>query len=248
MPNPPALSLSARFFRWHRWLGWIVAIQVLAWIAGGVVFTWLPFKAWVKAEEDVARPVAVLPADWAATVARYLQSHPLPAVQAVNSVVTAKGPALRLKHAASESWIALDGSDFAPPAASDIERFARGLRKDARAPVEVQRLAQVPLRAGIVREATARAGVWRASFDDALNTRLYFDGHSGELTAIRNDAWVLYDFFWRLHLMDYTGGEDFSHPLVKGASLLAFGLVVTGSVLATLAARRAWRKRRARRA
>jgi hypothetical protein len=187
--------------------------------------------------------VQTLPADWAGMVARHLQQHALPPVLAVASVPTAKGPALRLKHTGSETWLALDGSAFAPPQASDIERFARSLRKDGRAPVELTLMSDVPRRAVIVREAVARGGVWRASFDDGLNTRLYFDARSGELTAVRNDAWVLYDFFWRLHLMDYTSGEDFSHPLVKGASLLAVGLVLTGTVLAVLAARRRLRRR-----
>lgn len=244
MSGSPAPSLSSRFFRWHRWLGWIVALQVLAWIVGGVVFTWLPFKDWVKAEQDIGRPAQPLPAGWAAVLVRQLENPALAPVQTVTSVATAKGPALRLGHGGAETWVALDGSAFSPPEAGDIERFARSLRKDGRAPAKVERLADVPRRAAIVREVQAGAGVWRASFDDALNTRLYFDARSGQLTAVRNDAWVLYDFFWRLHLMDYSGGEDFAHPLVKGASLLALGLVLSGSVLAVLALRRVRRVRR----
>jgi hypothetical protein len=247
MPGPHAKSLSARFFSWHRWLGWIVALQVLAWIAGGVVFTWLPFKAWVKAEEDVSRPVVVLPDGWAAVLARHLERQRLAPVQSVASVATATGPALRLKHATSDTWLALDGGTFRPPAAEDIARFARSLHKQGQAPAEVVRLASVPVRALIVQEAGGRRDVWRASFDDRLNTRLYFDARSGELTAIRNDAWVLYDFFWRLHLMDYRGGEDFSHPLVKAASLAGLALAVTGSTLAVLALRRVLRRRAHRR-
>jgi hypothetical protein len=48
------MTLASRFFRWHRWLGYLVALQVLAWVAGGVLFAWLPFQAWVK----VGRPCA----------------------------------------------------------------------------------------------------------------------------------------------------------------------------------------------
>lgn len=237
--------LSARFVRWHRWFGWIVALQVLAWVAGGVVFTWLPFKSWVKGEANIMRPGGDLPVGWAHAVAKHLELHPVPPVRAVASSITATGPALRLQHDGSETWVALDGNAFVPPQASDIERFSRLLRKDGRAPAEVRLMTEVPVRAGIVREAAAGNGVWRASFDDALHSRLYFDTDSGALTAVRNDAWVLYDFFWRLHLMDYTDGEDFNHPLVKGSSLLAFGLVLTGLVLAVLALRRV-RRRRAR--
>ncbi len=69
------MALSPRFFRWHRWLAWLVALQVLAWLAGSFVFTWLPFTPWVKAEDSVSQPNQPLPPDWAAAVARHLQHH-----------------------------------------------------------------------------------------------------------------------------------------------------------------------------
>jgi len=239
------MSVAARFFRWHRWLAWLVALQVLAWVAGGLVFTWLPFKAWVKGEETVSRPAQPLPAGWAADVARHLAAQPAPEpVLAVSSVATAGGPALRLRHARGETWIAAAGGAHPAPDEAAVARFAQGLYKGPGRLAEVRRLDDVPARALIVREAGGRRNVWRATFDDALGTRLYFDARSGELLAVRNDAWVLYDFFWRLHLMDYGEGEDFNHPLVKAASLAAFTLVLTGAVLAVLAARRTWRHRR----
>lgn len=241
--NPPQPKhLGPRFFRWHRWLGWIVGLQLVAWVAGGLVFTWLPFKAWVKAEDRVQRPAQALPAGWAEAVAAHLRAHPTGPALAVASVVTARGPALRVKHAGGESWIALDGREFTPPGAAEIERYARSLYSGPGRKVEVSRLAEVPARALIVREVGDHTDLWRATFDDGLGTRLYFDARSGELLAVRNDAWVLYDFFWRLHLMDYRGGEDFSHPLVKAATLLAAAMVATGTVLAVLAIRRARRR------
>ncbi|MBL8341531.1 MAG: PepSY domain-containing protein [Rubrivivax sp.] len=238
------MSLGPRFFRWHRWLAWVVAIQVLAWVAGGFVFTWLPFKAWVKGEEHVRRPQQPLPADWARQVARHLEAHPGASVLAVTSVLTPAGPALKLRHAKGETWVGADGQALAPPDEAAMRAFARRhYLGDAGTALAVQRLPSVPPRALIVREAGERTDLWRASFDDFVGTRLYFDARSGELVAMRNDAWVLYDFFWRLHLMDYTAGDDFSHPLVKAASLAALALVLTGAVLAVLAVRRVLRAR-----
>jgi len=241
------MSTSALFFRWHRWLGWIVALQVLAWVAGGFVFSWLPFQSWVKSQDIVAKPSQPMPANWATLVARRLESNAVPEVLAVSSVATVHGPALRLRHADGETWVGMDGGTLPTPDAASVERFARSLYKGPVPQVTVNRMHTVPPRAGIVREAGDRQDLWCVSFDDRLNTRLYFDGRSGELVAVRNSAWVLYDFFWRLHLMDYSDGEDFSHPLIKAASLLALGLVVTGMVLAVLALRRIWRQRMRRR-
>jgi hypothetical protein len=220
----------------------------LAWVSGGVVFSWVPFKGWVKAEDSVRRPAVQLPAGWASKVADHLERARVDGVQFVASADTPYGPALRLRHARGETWLSADGGKLLEPDAAAIGRFAQRMYVGSGRLATVVRLEDVPVRALIVRETGGRRDVWLASFDDGLQTRLYFDGRSGELLAIRNNAWVLHDFFWRLHLMDYSAGEDFSHPLIKGASLAALALVLTGLVLAALALRRAHRQRLRRRA
>jgi hypothetical protein len=105
----------------------------------------------------------------------------------------------------------------------------------------VERLASVPPQLGIVAETGGRGDLWRVQFGDSLGTRIYLKGSTGEFVAVRNEAWVWYDFFWRLHIMDYAGGEDFNGTLLRVASLLAIGLVLAGAVLALLALRRRWR-------
>lgn len=236
------MTLSARFFRWHRWLGYLVALQVLAWVAGGAVFAWLPFQGWVKGQDHVAKPVAGLPPGWAQRLAAAVGADQ--AVQSVQSVATAGGPAWKLRLAGGDRWLDADGRELAPPDAAAVGRFARSLYKGPARQLDVQQLAEVPARLGLVRELAAARPVWRAAFDDALQTRLYIDSRSGELLAVRNEAWVWYDFFWRLHVMDYGGGEDFNNPLLRAASPLALGLVLTGLVMLVLALRRAWRHRR----
>ena len=86
--------------------------------------------------------------------------------------------------------------------------------------------------------------------DHALfHSPLRDDRHPSFSVSRVNGAWVWYDFFWRLHIMDYAGGEDFNGTLLRLASLTALGLVLAGAVLAVLALRRRWRiSRKARRA
>ena len=124
-----------------------------------------------------------------------------------------------------------------------MTRFAQSLYRGPGQLATVQQLAEVPRRLGLVREVGEKKDVWQARFDDALQTRLYVDARSGELLAVRTEAWVLYDFFWRLHVMDYSEGEDFNNPLLRAAAPLALGLVLTGLVMSVLALRRAWRRR-----
>ena len=87
-----------------------------------------------------------------------------------------------------------------------------------------------------------RANLWVARFDDTLATRIYVDARTGQFVAARNEAWVLYDFFWRLHVMDYNAGEDFNNPMLRAAVLAALALVITGGVLLVLSVRRRMRR------
>jgi hypothetical protein len=241
------MRLSAITFRIHRWLGWLVGMQVLLWVSGGVFFALVPFQSWVKGGDSVKPPTVVWPAAWAVRVAPGLQVAAAAGdVAGVAAVATARGPALRLVYRGglSPAFVPLDGSSWETPDAQAVRRFGAALYKGPAALVAVERLASVPFRLGIVAETGGRGDLWRLRFADTLATRIYLDGRSGEFVVSRNEAWVWYDFFWRLHIMDYAGGEDFNGILLRLASVLAWLLVIAGAVLAALAARRAWRSAR----
>ena len=237
------MTLAARFFHWHRWAGYLIALQVLAWVLGGLLFAWLPFQGWVKSADVLAKPQQPLPAEWPRALEGLAARGPLLSVQ---SVATAAGPALKLRDAQGERWLSAAGGELPLPDAASIGRYARTLYRGDGALVSVQRLAESPRKLGIVRELGERNEAWLASFGDRLGTRLYFDPRSGELLAARNDVWAVYDFFFRLHVMDYEGGEDFNNTLLRVASVAAMALVLTGLTLSVLALRRSWRRRQRR--
>lgn len=240
------MRLSAITFRIHRWLGWLIGVQVLVWVSGGVVFSLVPFQAWVKGGDRVRPPAIVLPAGWAEHAAPQLQVAAARAdVTAVAAVATPHGPALRLSYRSgiAPAVVPLDGSAWVAPDAAAVRRFGASLYQGPAGVLAVERLVSVPQRLGIVAETGGRGDLWRLRFDDALATRIYLDGRTGEFVTSRNEAWVWYDFFWRLHIMDYESGEDFNGILLRAASVAAWMLVIAGAVLAALAARRTWRVR-----
>ena len=162
---------------------------------------------------------------------------------AVAAVATPQGPALRVSYRAGRDPIIVpaDGAAWTPPDETALRRFAASLYQGQAVMTTVERMATVPRRLAIVDETGGRGDVWRVSFDDGFATRIYLSGKTGEFITSRNEAWVWYDFFWRLHIMDYTGGEDFNGTPLRVASVTAFGLVLAGAVLAMLAVRRRWR-------
>lgn len=238
------VKLSAITFRIHRWLGWLIGLQVLIWVTGGLVFSLVPFKAWVKGADTVKPPAVVLPADWPQRTLHTLQAAARRGdVVAVAAVGTPQGPALRVSYRGGIEPVIVpaDGTPWAPPDEPALRRFASSLYQGQAAVTVVERMATVPRRLGIVAETGGRGDLWSLRFDDPLATRIYLDGRTGEFVTSRNEAWVWYDFFWRLHIMDYAQGEDFNGTLLRVASISAFGLVFAGAVLSALALRRRWR-------
>ncbi len=245
------MSVSATTFRLHRWLGWLVGLQVLVWVCGGVLFSIVPFQAWVKGGDTVKPPAVWLPADWAERTAPALQAAARQGeVTALAAVATPTGPALRLSYRGGRDPVLVpaDGSAWAAADEASVRRFAAGLHLRSAPVVAVERVAEVPRRLGIVAETGGRGDLWRVRFDDALSTRIYLNGRTGEFVTSLNEACVWYDFFLRLHIMDYAEGEDFNGTLLRVASLGGFALVLAGTVLSLLAVRRRWRVMRKTRA
>ena len=65
---------------------------------------------------------------------------------------------------------------------------------------------------------------------------------TGRLTSVRTGTWRLYDFFWGLHIMDWTEHERFNTPwlMAFAAGGLVFG--VAGAILLFMR----WPRRRRR--
>ena len=73
-------------------------------------------------------------------------------------------------------------------------------------------------------ETRAHAGrVWRVAFSDREDTSVYLS-QQGELLWHRNRSWRLYDFFWMLHIMDYSGRTDFNKYLLLSMAVGGLGL------------------------
>ncbi len=72
--------------------------------------------------------------------------------------------------------------------------------------------------------------VWRANFASDNNESIYFN-QQGELLGVKTDRWRWFDFFWMLHIMDYTERENFNNGLVIFAALLKLIVCLSGILL-----------------
>lgn len=234
------MAAAAQVRTWHRRLSYVIGLQLLAWTASGLVFTWDPIED-VRGETSL-RPAAPPPPPPLADVvdvARAAQAAgvPEPAV-ALLAWRRGRWTWSLSPHGAqpgTEALVdALSGEPLAAMDAGEATRLATGLLAT---PAPVAAVTPIARAEGEYRGKPVPA--LRVDFDDGRGTAVYLVAASGELGAVRNDLWRRFDWLWMLHIMDYREREDFGTPWLKAAALLGLATALTGLVLAGLSLRRA---------
>ncbi len=224
----------------------MVGLQVLFWVGGGLVMVAIPIET-VRSEHRVAeaqpQPLALDGLPGLAEIAGRAGVVPVQ----VDLHGTPRGPAWTLKPASGEPVIvsAITGRPFAPMSADEVSAFAKRAYRGEAEVTGVAYLASAP-------EETGKTGpLWRVDFADGEKTAFYVSPSTGEVVSRRSGIWRLFDFFWRLHVMDWDDGEDFNHPLIIITTALTLSIVISGFILLWIRIARdikSWRavKRRAR--
>ena len=210
--------------RLHKWVGLILAIQFLLWMASGVMMSLLDADK-VGGRESRAKPAAT-PA-WPHDVLALETVLAASADSADNVIAITSGwlldrPVYRLQND-KRSWLvsAVDGKAVSVDAGLAV-RLARASYSGPGQPAP-PRLLAYSLEARKHKEP-----VWRVDFDDAQETSVYVSSVSGAVLEHRNSAWRLFDLFWMLHIMDYSERTDFNHPLLVSSAIGGLWMALTG--------------------
>jgi len=235
------MSVSRIMISSHKGLGLLIGIQILLWISGGFVMSVLPLEKvrgedWAQ-ESDPAPLPASTPLLAPDAIARQLG---LPSLATAELTTWLRQPVYRL-HANKKVHLvdAVSGVELSP---LNAETAAKVARTDYTGPDKITRteLWDQP----IFELRGAALPVWRVDFGDSRHTTVYVSPQSGRVVSRRNRLWRVYDFFWMLHIMDYRGREDFNHPLLVTAAVLAWLLATSGIWLVIWGFRRKKRRRK----
>ena len=217
------LKLSTQL---HKWIALVVGLQVLFWVGGGLVMTAIPIET-VRSEHRAAElkpdPLELGGLPGLAEIARRARVAPVQA----ELHTTPRGPAWTLKPAAGEPLIvsAVTGRPFGPMSAAEASVFAKRAYKGEAGVSGAVLLLEAP-------QETGRTGpLWRVDFADREKTTFYLSPATGDVVTRRSGVWRFYDFFWRLHIMDWKNGENFNHPLIIVTTVLTLSIVITGIIL-----------------
>jgi uncharacterized iron-regulated membrane protein len=210
----------------HKWIALVVGLQVLFWVGGGLVMTAIPIET-VRSEHRVAEqpaaPLALATLPPLDDIAR--QAGVAPTQAELRD--TPRGPAWTLKPASGEPVVvsAQTGRPFGPLSAAEASALARRAYRGTAEVSSVAFLREAP-------EETGRSGpLWRVDFADPERTSFYLSPATAEVVTRRSGVWRLFDFFWRLHVMDWNDGEDFNHPLIIITTGLTLTIVLSGFIL-----------------
>lgn len=212
----------------HKWLGLVIALQVMLWVASGVMFAWLDHGK-VGAERSVrtVEPVVLAPALVRKEPTAWLDEYAKQDLYDVRAISLANRWVWRVELQDRVELRALE--DGAPVELDEpwVRKLALGRYAGGGGLLAATLQTQPDI------ESRAQGPVWRAQFDDSQRTALYFAADDGSFIAARTASWRVYDFFWMLHTMDYAGRDNFNNPLIVTIGLAALWLSISGIVLLT---------------
>ena len=222
----------------HRWLGLLMALQIMAWMTSGLYFSLFPIED-IRGEHLTRSPEHVAAQDLVAAgradvVLAALDDH-FQADWLLSSLelATRDGQASWLATGVVEGipfqrLVDPDGGTVRPALTREQaeRRAAWWLRENATA---TDVLWVEPGDAGSEfrgRETPA----WMVRFGGEEPVNLYIDPWTGDLLARRTARWRVFDFLWMLHIMDYDTRDDFNHPLLQAAAALGLLIALSGVV------------------
>ncbi len=218
----------------HKWVALAVGVQVLFWVAGGLVMTAIPIET-VRSEHHV-RPATPGPLPEASLAFLPAAAAELGGISRAELKTTPRGAAWVLTPVRGEPVVlsAATGRPLAPMNGAEAARLAAAAYVGEGRPGRARYLAAPP------QETGRDTPLWRVDFDDRERTTFYVSPETGEVVTRRSAVWRIYDFFWRLHIMDLENGEDFNHPLLVAVTFLTLTMVITGFILLWIRLRNDW--------
>ncbi len=217
----------------HRYIGLIVALQLLAWTLGGIWFTWNDID---EIHGDHLRNTTKIEVQ-SPTVSVQKALEAIFDYKSLNSIAVIQvlsTPVYRIKYRTVQnaSKITLvDGitgelfPEINQQSAIDIADGTKGFEAQV---LSVELITETDAHHEY-REKPMPA--WAITYDYPESPTFYVSTQLGTVTAVRHNSWRIFDFLWMLHTMDYQTRDDFGNWLIKIFSLIALVTAISGIVL-----------------
>lgn len=218
--------------RLHKWLGLLVGIQALLWMASGLYMTAISIDiihgdhlSHAERPPVEAAAVAIQPAALAET---------FPGMTGFRLKRLLEKEVYEVRHAGGTSLLdARSGQRIDQLDQQSAQRIALEAYQGEGKLKEIQLLQELPQEV-----ATRKAPLWRVDFEDDFGTTLWVSPTTGEVIAKRHTLWRIFDFLWMLHIMDYDTRSDINNTLLRAASVAGTLFALSGLWLLWFTVRR----------
>ena len=210
------LSRQRKVRRWHRWVALVTSVQLLLWTLSGVYFAFIDIE-FVRGHQFKRSPEPVmfelsgidLPSlpGAALTIQERLPDETIIGLSAEDGIswFDSQGQALTPLRAGQAIALAHSRTHLAPDKAEWLDSALAGSE---------YRGAPLPL--------------WQLWDSRSPDQVAYMDALSGDVLAVRHDAWRWWDFLWSLHIMSYDDRDTIGTWLLKLFSILALATAALG--------------------
>jgi len=211
-----SLSRQRMLRRWHRRVAAVTSVQLLLWTLSGLYFAFIDID-YVRGHQ-FKRPAPQSEIN--------LADFSLPSTVANQLVLVERrtGEKVLAVHSAEGvQWLSKEGAALEPLTEQDALALAavRTVMSPDSAEWIDQNVAGSEYRG-------APLPLWRL-WDSANPDRIaYMDALSGQVVAVRHEAWRWWDFLWSLHIMNYGDRDTIGTLLLNLFSVLALGTAVLG--------------------
>ncbi|MGB3727199.1 MAG: hypothetical protein WA981_15725 [Glaciecola sp.] len=203
----------------HIWAGAVLAVQILFWIAGGLIMSAIPLER--VHGKHLATKQSSIPfksADFTYSIDEAITAMSFAPTQIVGAYVLESPYYILSNGQHSKAIHAKTGKALGALSAQQVNKIAAEHYLGKANIYGTELLTDVPPEA-----SRNMSPVWQVTYDDRWQTTLYISNYTGQVTTIRSHIWRIFDFVWMLHIMDYDDREDFNNPLLisfAAASLL----------------------------
>jgi hypothetical protein len=207
--------------RWHIWLGWLVGVPIVLWLASGLFMTLRPLPE-VRGEhlrrEVAAQPLVIADGALLAPGSDLKEMRVTMQQGRAVAVLTAMdGTVTRIDVTTGQIIAPLDAAS----ARALVEHRIVGGENVAAVRAFPAEHAPFDLRRPLA--------VWQVALTDGTN--VYVGRDTGEIEALRTRWWRWFDLAWGLHIMDFSEREDTSHPVLIVFAAFSLSGALIGCVL-----------------
>ncbi len=217
----------------HRYIGLIIALQLLAWTIGGIWFTWNDID---KIHGDHLRnfdkpntnQTLISTQKAIDSIADFGSLRSIKVNHVLDQVV------YRIDYHSQEASHktllvnAINGETFPDVTKQKAINIAKQ-NAEFNAKVKTTELLTATDSHHEYRNKPLPA--WAITFDHPESPTFYVSTKLATLTSVRHNSWRIFDFLWMLHTMDYQGRDDFGNWLIKIFSLIALLTAISGIIL-----------------